>query len=133
MSDRKTPWKSISNKRTIGSICEKHAYDFLSKKGYEMLECNFRFGRLGEIDIIAKEGEYLCFIEVKSRSNVYYGTPAEAVSIKKQSYIKKLASIYLKKYNKPEANVRFDVVEVIFKKEQDSIVIKNTNLIKNAF
>ncbi|HHW47105.1 MAG TPA: YraN family protein [Clostridiaceae bacterium] len=133
ISDGNTPEKSLSNKRTIGSICEKHAIDFLSKNGYEILKCNFRFGRLGEVDIIAREGGYLCFIEVKSRSSVFYGTPAESVSQKKQSYIRKLAGIYLKRYNKPDTNVRFDVVEVIFRKERNNIAIRDINLIKNAF
>jgi len=133
MPDGNIPEESMSNKRMIGSIGEKHAVEFLSKRGYEILERNFRIGRFGEVDIIAKEGGYLCFIEVKSRSSVFFGTPAEAVTPKKQSYIRKLAGIYLERYNKPDTNVRFDVVEVIFQKERDNIAIKDINLIKDAF
>ena len=55
------------NKRQLGTVYEQKAAAYLQQQGYEILECNFRC-RIGEIDIIAREGEYLCFVEVKYRS-----------------------------------------------------------------
>lgn len=121
------------NNRSIGNIGELHARDFLKNNGFKILECNFRFSRFGEIDIIAMDGEYLCFVEVKSRSSNNYGTPAEAVTPKKQLYIKNLASIYLKKHNLFDSKVRFDIIEVIFSKNYDTIKIKSIGIIKDAF
>lgn len=125
--------KDRLNKRSIGSLGELRAREFLVRNGYEIIDFNFRFSKFGEVDIIARDGEFLCFIEVKSRSSNLYGTPAEAVSIKKQSYIKNLANIYLKRYNSQDINIRFDIVEIYFNKSLDGIDIKSINLIKNAF
>ena len=71
------------NKRQLGTVYEQKAAAYLQQQGYEILECNFRC-RLGEIDIIAREGGYLCFVEVKYRSGDGYGSPLEAVGVYKQ-------------------------------------------------
>ena len=71
------------NKRQIGAEYEKKAVALLLEKGYEILEVNYR-NRMGEIDIIAKDGKYICFIEVKFRTNSDFGSPLEAVDAKKQ-------------------------------------------------
>ena len=56
------------NKRQLGTVYEQKAAAYLQQQGYEIMECNFRC-RMGEIDIIAREGEYLCFVEVKYQIN----------------------------------------------------------------
>lgn len=66
------------NKRQIGSVYELKASDYLTKKGYQIIERNYRC-RIGEIDIIAIERDCLCFIEVKYRKNEKTGDPLEAV------------------------------------------------------
>ena len=71
------------NKRQIGTEKEKLAGAYLEQNGYEIIEYNFRC-KQGEIDIVAKDGEYLVFCEVKYRSNIKKGTPFEAVDYKKQ-------------------------------------------------
>ncbi|MCX7921840.1 MAG: YraN family protein [Clostridia bacterium] len=122
-----------SNKRSFGNAGEKIAIDFLIKNGYSILAHSYRVGRLGEIDIIARENEYLCFIEVKARSSTLFGTPSEAVSRKKQATIIKLAQIYMSNNALSDSNVRFDVVEVIVNKSKETTNVKEINLIRNAF
>ena len=98
------------NKRQIGSEYEQKAVALLLEKGYKILEVNYR-NRMGEIDIIAKEQEYLCFIEVKFRTNHIFGSPLEAVNIKKQKQIRKVAKYYLMQHGKNEwTPCRFDVI-----------------------
>ncbi len=112
------------NKRRLGSANESRAVSFLESEGYDIIERNFRC-RQGEIDIIATDGGILCFIEVKFRSNVYAGSPGEAIDLKKQKTIYKVAEYYLYK-NKTDYDTpcRFDAVIMV----GDSI-----ELIKDAF
>lgn len=112
------------NKRTVGTAYEKLAGAYLQQQGYEVLAYNFRC-RTGEIDIIAKDGAYLVFVEVKYRSSSQAGSPFEAVGRKKQQIISRTASYYCMKHGYGE-NVpcRFDVV---------GICGEAYTLIKNAF
>lgn len=121
------------NKRSLGNQGEKIAAEYLKKNGYQILTQNFRYSRLGEIDIISQEKEYLCFVEVKTRSSSVFGMPSEAVNRKKQGNIRTLAQIYLKQNNLRNVNVRFDVIEIIVERKSDRMDIKSINLIKNAF
>lgn len=111
------------NKRQIGTEKEKLAGAYLEKNGYEIIEYNFRC-RQGEIDIIAKDGDYLVFCEVKYRSGTKNGTPFDAVDYKKQRSISRCALFYITKQKLSEMPCRFDVVSVIDKEIQ---------LLKNAF
>ena len=81
------------NKRAVGTAYEKLAGEYLRQQGYEILEYNFRC-RMGEVDIVAKDGEYLVFVEVKYRSSGRSGSPLEAVDRRKQRIISKVASYY---------------------------------------
>lgn len=112
------------NKRQIGSQYETLAAEYLEQSGYRLLERNFR-NRSGEIDIIARDGEYLVFVEVKYRADDACGSPLEAVDYRKQQKIVRVAQYYLqRKGYKTETNCRFDVVAI----EGDEIT-----LLKNAF
>ncbi|AUS96476.1 hypothetical protein CDQ84_07805 [Clostridium thermosuccinogenes] len=117
------------NKRKLGSFGEEIAADFLIKSNYKIVNRNFRIGKLGEIDIIAWDGEYICFIEVKTRRSFLYGTPSEAVSKSKQAVIRNLAGIYLDRYGLNDSKARFDVIEIIYRDKADY----DLNIIKNAF
>ena len=100
-----------SSKRT-GLYYETQAAAFLEKQGYQILERNF-LCPAGEIDLIAKEGEYLCFVEVKYRSERETGTPEEAVDAKKQKRISRAALFYLMKQGLGDTTpCRFDVVGI---------------------
>ena len=103
----------MANKRQTGTSYEIKAEEYLLGKGYQILERNFR-NRNGEIDIIAKDGEYFCFIEVKYRSTTDFGNPFEAVDYRKQNQIRKVAMYYLMKNKLSEwTPCRFDVIGFI--------------------
>lgn len=123
----------FKNNRSFGAAGEEIAAEFLVKSGYKILETNFRVGRLGEVDLIAREKDYYCFIEVKTRSNMDFGRPCEAITKRKMAYIKMIAIIYIKKHNLVNKNIRFDVVEVLVSNKLDNLEVKSINLIKNAF
>ena len=123
----------VNNKKAAGTIGEDAAVEYLKENNFEILERNFRFKRLGEIDIISREKDYICFVEVKARSSLGYGYPREAVNARKQENIRRLAQIYLCKNGINDLKVRFDVVEVYMEKKGENIEIKEISLIKNAF
>ena len=100
------------NKRKFGIIGEKIAQDYLRNKDYKILETNF-YTRRGEIDIIAQKDNCIVFIEVKTRTNLKYGTPAMAVNSVKKKHIKFAAKIFLALNKIKELEVRFDVIEIL--------------------
>ena len=100
------------NTRRFGIIGEKIAQDYLRKKGYEILETNF-YTKRGEIDIIAQKDNYIIFTEVKTRTNLNYGTPAMAVNSNKKKHIKFVAKLFLALNRMKEHEIRFDVIEVL--------------------
>ncbi len=110
-------------KKLLGRVGEKKAEDFLKRKGYKILETNYKT-HLGEIDIIAEDKGVTVFIEVKMRSSYDYGYASEAVNHKKQEKYFKVATEYLIRKGKMEELCRFDVVEI-----QDGQI----NLIIDAF
>lgn len=116
-------------KKNLGIIGESVAANYLRSQHYKILDKNFRFKKYGEIDIIAQDNEYTCFIEVKTRTNNKFGTPSESVTKTKQQKIKLLAKIYLSNNNLFNTNIRFDIVEVVLEKSN----IYTINLIRNAF
>ncbi len=97
------------NRRGIGTEYEQKAGEYLKKQGYEILEYNFRC-QTGEIDIIARDGEYLVFCEVKYRTDLRSGYPAEAVDQRKQRVLSKCALYYLTRHGLMDQACRFDVV-----------------------
>lgn len=111
-----------------GKIGEDYAERFLVFKGYEILKRNFKFGRISEIDIIAKDNEEIVFVEVKYRTNTNYGDPLFSITPSKQKAIRRAAEgwLYVNKIN--DKACRFDVV-IIEKKETAT----NISHIKNAF
>ena len=112
------------NRRAVGTKYEAAAAAYLEKEGYQFIEKNF-YGRHGEIDLIAKDGCCLVFIEVKYRKNQGSGMPWEAVDRRKQQRLIVTAKEYVAVRNLPlEISYRFDVVSIL----GDSIT-----LYKNAF
>ena len=100
------------NHRTNGNEGEQAAGDFLAKRGWTVLDRNVRRGR-GEIDIVARRRGVVALIEVKRRSSTAFGMPAEAVNAEKQRRILSAASIYLQENGLSEANIRFDIIEIL--------------------
>lgn len=101
--------------KSIGSIGERLATDFLSAKGYRIVQRNY-FAFKVEIDLIAldESTNQIVFIEVKTLQNDYFQQPYEEVNIKKQRNIIKAADIYLRRHN-IEKDARFDVVSIVLK------------------
>ncbi|MFN7490929.1 MAG: YraN family protein [Chryseotalea sp.] len=100
----------MTDKKTKGMKAEEDAANFLSAKGYEIVERNYRY-KHAEIDIIAKKEKVLVFVEVKSRAQLKFGMPEAAVTEKKAAKIMEGAEAYLieKKWQGP---IRFDVIAI---------------------
>ncbi len=112
----------------LGRFGEAYAVEFLMQEGYAILETNYRQS-FGEIDIVARDGATLCFIEVKTRMTADYGHPFEAVTRAKQRVIRKLAAAYVLEHGIVDQLIRFDVVG-IFSPEGSPVEIE---LLKDAF
>ncbi|MGQ9570114.1 MAG: YraN family protein [Thermodesulfovibrionales bacterium] len=113
--------------KALGIEGENLAVKFLEKKGYRIIKRNYKT-YIGEIDIIAQDGDTLVFVEVKTRGNDSFGKPFEAVNKRKRQKLKNLALLYLKKQEK-EIPVRFDVLS-IFNSDKGEEKIEH---IKDAF
>ena len=98
------------NNRAVGTAYEQIAGRFLEKKGFQILEYNYRC-RAGEIDLIARDREYLVFCEVKYRRTKSAGSALEAVDTKKQKRLYRCAQQYVAAHKIPDA-ARFDVVAI---------------------
>jgi len=97
---------------SIGSWGEDIAEKYLKKKGYAIIERNFRC-KLGEIDIIALNNAQLVFIEVKTRQNQKYGLPCEAVNKEKLRHLTRTANYFVASRSINYKDVRLDVIEVL--------------------
>lgn len=101
----------------IGNKGEEIAKTFLIQKGYEILATNWRYSR-AEVDIIAKDGDNLVFVEVKTRSSAYFGPPAAFVTPKKEAFMAHAASAYIEEIEY-EDEIRFDVIGVLLLENKD--------------
>ncbi len=114
-------------KREFGREGEEEAVRFLRSKGYRILERNFRLP-FGEIDIVASEGDFIVFVEVKTRKDAGIAVPQMAVNSRKQRQITKAALGYLQRKRIVDRSCRFDVVAITCGPGG-----RNFELIKNAF
>jgi len=113
--------------KVSGSYGEELAARFLERNGYKILERNFRI-RGGEIDIVAKDGEYLVFVEVKARWSHEYGLPVESITPWKIKALLKTALFYCMKIKWGDQPYRLDMVSIDFADDRDNPKIE---LIKN--
>ena len=95
-----------------GKRSEIIASEFLKHKGYKMLEVNYK-NKVGEIDVIAKDKDYLVFVEVKARTSQKFGHPLDAIDERKQQKIHAVASLYMVKHGKYGTNCRFDAISIL--------------------
>lgn len=98
------------NEPALGVWGEIQAVDYLRRKGYAILQSNYRT-RLGEIDIIARNRDYLVFCEVKLRKSDAYGAAREFVDARKQEKLRQTALLWLSE-NETNLQPRFDVIEI---------------------
>lgn len=93
-----------------GLAAEERAARFLSDKGWEILERNFR-AKVGELDIVARDGECVVFVEVRSRSRADYGGAAASVAVSKRRKLTRAARLFIQR-NALDCPMRFDVVAI---------------------
>lgn len=98
-------------RRRIGSWGESLAADFLAERGFDILARNVRTA-YGELDLVARRGELLVFVEVKTRSSRAYGFPEEAVTARKQQHLLQSAQAYLETYSAAAVDWRVDVIAI---------------------
>lgn len=98
--------------KELGRRGEQAAVRFLKRRGFEILDTNWTCFA-GEVDIVARDEEALCFVEVKTRSQVEKGFPAEAVDTKKRDRYERIAACYLKTFEQSDVRVRFDVISIL--------------------
>lgn len=109
------------NHKSAGDSGEEIASKYLESQGYEVLERNFRI-RGGEIDIIAKDKEYLVFVEVKTRWSHEYGLPVESITPWKIRYLLKTAQFYLIKMGWGDKPYRLDFLGIDFVDHKDPVI-----------
>lgn len=115
------------NKAQTGMRGELAAARWLREHGYAILAANYRC-RMGEVDIIAADRTYICFVEVKTRAPQSLGTPSDAVTPVKRQRILAAAKLYLATH-RVQLQPRFDVIEVFVNGE----TVRKVRLIPNAF
>ena len=103
----------MSTHLELGNRGESLAEKYLFEIGYQILERNWRFSR-AEVDIIAKDGEILVFVEVKTRSSEVFGKPEESISPKKEALLKDAAAVYMEQIGH-EWEIRFDIISILIK------------------
>jgi len=118
----------IRTKNTVakGISGESVAADFLKGLGYWIEDRNFKTA-MGEIDIVARDGVYLVFVEVKARKNADFGQACEYITVSKMKKLSYTASSYINKYMLFESDVRFDVIEVYTDSGQINHIINAFN------
>jgi len=116
------------NKRNTGSYGEDLACKFLGQHGCQIIERNFFYGH-GEIDIIAKDGDELIFVEVKYRTNLEFGPPELSISKGKQKLIRRTAEAYLFEKGIKDQDCRIDFIAILHLKDEKPKI----NHIINAF
>ena len=116
------------NRQEVGKLGEKLAKKFLKKRGYHIYETNFRC-RGGEIDIVARKKDYLVFIEVRTKSNLDFGTPEESITQSKKEKLITSALTYINAHNNLPSLWRIDVVAVEVDQKGKA---KRIELIENA-
>ncbi|KJJ83302.1 Uncharacterized protein family UPF0102 domain protein [Candidatus Omnitrophus magneticus] len=108
----------------IGRAGEKIACRFLLAKNYQIIEKNF-ITPFGEIDIIARDGNYIVFIEIKTRSTEYFGCPLSGITEYKQKNILRNAAYYIKSKSSGEKNFRIDAIGITLDQQMNPIMIKH--------
>ena len=119
-------------KKKLGAKGEEIAVRYLKSRGYRIIERNYRI-RLGEIDVIAEQGDDLVFIEVKTRSNTLFGSPFESITAQKQKQLSKVALEYINKQGCNNRPARFDVVGIELQVGTNTFQEAVIELLQNAF
>lgn len=98
-------------RRDVGILGEKLARDFLEKRGYRILETNYRCPE-GEMDIVARHEDFLVFVEVRTKTSLEFGSPAESITPAKMEKLRTVAARYQQAHDNLPPSLRIDVVAV---------------------
>ena len=120
-----------SKRDALGERGENVAARYLRNQGYKIIIRNYR-NDVGEIDIIARDGKTLVFVEVKTRA---YDdpTPEEQVHTAKQQQLTRVAKVYLTRYGSPQPPARFDVVAIVWPNNREPIIRHTPDAFEAAF
>lgn len=119
----------VDLRKALGAAGESAAAAELQRRGYRILERNVRTA-LGELDLVARDGDTLCFIEVKARRSTAFGYPQEAITRTKQWHLTRMAQWYLKARGLTGCSARFDVVAILMDSDGKPT---NIDVIQHAF
>lgn len=117
----------LTDKRSLGNIGEKIAVNFLKKKGYKILDRNFRTSRFGEIDIIAqdKESRQIVFVEVKTKSSDDFGSPEDEFTVFKKQKMRRAIQDWFWHQKKEIDGWRIDLVAVDYSQDEKNPEIRH--------
>ena len=101
-----------SRNKPLGDRGERMAADFLERGGWTILARNFRIGHR-EVDLVARLGEVVAFVEVKTRAGLGYGHPLEAITLKKRREIRQVAQCWVDRHGQPGDEYRYDAISVL--------------------
>ncbi len=119
----------LDDRKEVGAKGEKLAAKFLKRKGYKIIQRNYKC-KLGEIDIIAEQDRTIVFVEVKTRRTQEFGPPQYAITAAKRGQISRVALLYIREKKMVEQSCRFDVIAITFPPESRKPRIEH---IENAF
>ena len=115
-------------RRDTGILGERLARDFLKKQGYRILETNYRCSE-GEVDIVARHGEFLVFVEVRTKRSLQQGSPEESITPAKMAKLRTIAAHYRQTHDNLPLSWRIDVVAIEMDRNNKLLRIE---LIENA-
>ncbi|KKU89816.1 MAG: hypothetical protein UY21_C0029G0004 [Microgenomates group bacterium GW2011_GWA1_48_10] len=110
----------MDDNKKIGALGEQIATDFLSTKGYKLIQKNFRAKQYGEVDIIClhPDKKHLIFVEVKTRLSDEFGRPEEAITPNKLHELKKMVDYYYNQFPQTKLSPQIDAIAIMLKSDQ---------------
>lgn len=123
--------KAVKVDPTLGERGENVAAKFLTNAGYKILQRNFR-SKVGEIDIVARQGRTLVFVEVKTRTDDQV-RPEDQVNAEKQHQVTKAADVYLSRFGMPQPPARFDVIAILWPDGREPIIRHHENAFEATY
>ncbi|WP_068401983.1 YraN family protein [Kribbia dieselivorans] len=112
----------MDRRKELGDAGEAVAAQYLSSLGMEILDRNWRCRGVGELDLVARDGDWLVVCEVKTRSGTAFGDPLESVTAAKHTRLRRLAAAWLGEHDVRPAGVRIDLIGVLHRTGQKPVL-----------